>query len=185
MHLQNKLTAPTTVHNYLSGVRTWLLALTGSAEVFTHYRVTTLRKASAKLMQHTTKQAEPVTPSQVEHMVNFLDRIGRPARVVKALLLVAYFTLLRQSNLLHKSHSTHATHLLAAQDIVVHHDVLDITVRSSKTNQAGTREHCIQVPSTKNRQTCPVRAWRKYHSTVKLSSNGAPFLLLSSAPLTV
>ena len=127
------LTAPSSVHNYLSSVHTWLRVHTRKEKVFETYRVVTMKRAVGKAMMHSPNQAEPLTKEQLAHVVRVLDAVGRSALVIKAVILLAYATLLRSSNLLPVSERARSPHLLAPKDISVTDQGLEVRVHSSKT----------------------------------------------------
>ena len=98
--LRDRLKAPGSVLNYLSGVRTWVAATSGVTAPFESYQVSILKKGIANVMNHTPSQATPISPALLMNIVNSLCVQGNSTLVVRAVFLMAFFTLLRQSNLL-------------------------------------------------------------------------------------
>ena len=176
--LKTQLKSPGAILNYLSTARTWYLALFGEAKQYDTYRVSVLKKGLARVMQHKTLQAPAVEPAHLRHMVAVLNELGRVTLPVKALLLVAYFSALRQSNLL-------GCHVLLARDVVASSSELRIVVRSTKTLCEPKHQVCIVLPAIHGSACCPVRAWKKYYKRVTPLPEAPAFGLPFGHKLTV
>lgn len=185
LHLQSTLRSPSSVHNYLSGVRTWLQSLNASTKAFASYRAVLMIRALNKHMAHTPRQAEPVSPCQVKVVVKFLDKLGKKTCSIKVVFLLAYFTLLRQSNLLPRSRSDPAPHLLARSDIAICKSGLCISVRSSKTITSPDQIQNIWVPATADPALCPRRAWKVLNQQRTDVDSRRAFVLPDGSPLTL
>ena len=76
LHLQTKFLSPNTVKNYLSGARTWVLSLSGSAEAFDCYHLSILKRGLDAALNHTPSQAPPVSPRDLMQIVDALIKCG-------------------------------------------------------------------------------------------------------------
>ena len=185
LHLQTVLTAPSSVHNYLSSVRTWLKVHARKEKVFESYRVVTMRRAVGKAMMHSPVQAEPLTKEHLAHVVKVLDGVGKPALVIKAVILLAYATLLRSSNLLPVSERARSPHLLGPEDISVTDQGLEVRVQSSKTIRDLANSQLIIVRPDDAAATCPVKAWKDYKMASMIVAGSFTFIRMNRRPLTL
>ena len=185
LFLKDRLTAPGAVHNYLSGARTWFLAAVGSAKAFDTYKVGVIKRGLRRTMPHVTHKVPPITPAQLEHIARVLTELGKPARVVKALAMIAFFSALRQSNLLNNTQTgALSTHVLLARDIKSTRDHLLISVRSSKTIKSPEQRAVLRLPRMPASICCPCEAWDKYVRIAKLDP-GEPAFRCRRSFLTV
>ena len=156
VYLKKHLKSPGAVRNYISSACTWTLASQGSAAAFDTYHVAVLKKGLVGSMQHTPHPALPIWPQQVEHMARVLDGLGKAARVVKAVLLIGYFTALRQSNLLISGSKAAALHTLRFEDVNYSKEAIHVTVRSTKTATSTQRPIMYKLDKHLSRICCPV-----------------------------
>lgn len=186
VHLKKHLNSPGAVANYFSAARTWVAACTGSTKVFDGYHTTLLRKGLRRSMQHTPRPVPALTVPVLRHVVTVLDRLGRSARVIKALVLLAFFTALRQSNLLVSTRSRdQVCHILLAKDVRVNNEHLWITVRSSKTIIEPRQQRTFKLTRADDPLCCPVRAWQRYTEKFKLGPEDPAFITTTGTPLTI
>ena len=169
--------------NYLSGARTWMSATLRPVAEFDTYRVGVFKKGLNRTMKHTPHRSFPVSPVHLEHMATVLDGLGKEALVVKAALLVGFFTALRQSNLLTVGRDN-TTHTLLRSDITCKHNALQVKVRSSKTTKGLGQCRTYKLTRLEAQLCCPVRAWQKYYKHNKASTSPVAFTLRSGMPLT-
>ena len=184
LFLKEQLKSPGAVKNYLSTARTWTLALKGRATAFDTYNVAVLKRGLARTMDHTPQPALPVSPEQVEHMARVLDRLGKPARVAKAALLIGFFTALRQSNLVASNKEGKSPHALKLEDIRTSKQAIWVTVKSSKTTTAGDRPRVFKLSKHNNSTCCPVTAWRRYERVRRGGRSPLAFVTTSGSALT-
>ena len=182
--LKTKLSSPGAVLNYFWGARSAVSLSLGITSAFDAPHVLLLRKGVNRSFSHNTKQAPPLTPPLLRQVVDFLTPTPTSLRVVKSALLLAYFTLLRQSNLLPRSLKAPRSHELRLKDLILENNGLTIIVRSSKTIKSLANQYSLFIPAQETSQYCPVRAWKSYLQKRPLSESDLPFLTLSGRPLT-
>lgn len=129
--LKANLSSPGAVLNYISMARTWTLSLNGKANQFDTYRVSILQRGLSRVMKHIPAPVPAVSPEHLKHIVAVLDKLGSVMLPVKALLLIVYFSALRQSNLLGK-------HILLAEDVHASHNQLRLAIHTTKTISSGS-----------------------------------------------
>ena len=185
VYLKKHLKSPGAVRNYISSARTWTLASQGSAAAFDTYHVAVLKRGLTRSMKHTPQPALPIWPEQVEHMARVLDGLGKAARVVKAVLLIGYFTALRQSNLLISGSKAASLHTLRFEDVNYSKEAIRVTVRSTKTSTSIQRPIVFKLDKHLKRICCPVTAWRKYLKVRKSAGSALAFTSLSGSDLSV
>ena len=184
LFLKDKLSSPGAMLNYFWGARSAVALSSGLTSAFDAPHVLLLRKGISRSFSHNTKQAPPLTPQLLRKVIDFLTPTPTPLRVVKAALLLAYFTLLRQSNLLPRSVKAPRSHELRLKDLILENRGLTIVVRSSKTITSLANQYSLFIPEQETAQYCPVRAWKLYLQKRPLSESDLPFVTRSGRPLT-
>ena len=183
VYLKKKLKSPGAVLNYLSTARTWTLAVTGSAKSFDTYRVTTLKKGLKRTMSPVLTNKPPFLIEHLKHVVDVFDSLGSAARVMKAYILIAFCSALRQSNLILHNLLDKEEHVLLARNVSVTKKGLELVIRTSKTTTCYEQK-LIVIPRASNPQYCPVVAWLNFrvlkaaaHARLAfVTSNGSPLL---------
>ena len=176
--LKTKLKSPGAALNYLSTARTWLLAVSGKAKQFDTYKVSVMKKGLPRVMKHEPSPTPALLPDQLRYMVEVLDQLGPAALPAKALLLIGYFSALRQSNLL-------GSHVILTRDVLYTPTELTIHVRSSKTITTARQQVTLVIPCIPKSTCCPVRAWRDYVRKVKPNSAGPALTVSNHARMSV
>lgn len=185
LFLKKKLKSPGAVRNYVSSARTWTLAVQGTAEHFDTYNVALLKRGLDRSMKHTPAVSPPIWPEHIEHMSRVLDELGKEARVIKAVLLIGYFTALRQSNLIAGSGAARSTHALKAKDVTERTGELWVTVHTSKSAPASGRARVFKLQRHNSPLCCPLVAWKKYARYVHPEQDGPAFVTRMGTHLTV
>ena len=100
LELSVELKSPLSVLNYCSDGRTFVKAINGSTAGFDTYAVGLVRKCLQCLSNHMPTVAPPLMPQDVQVAIRFFRTVGTNSLPIIAVLLISYFTLLRQSNIL-------------------------------------------------------------------------------------
>ena len=169
--------------NYLSGARTWVLMSGGKTAQFDTYQVSLMKKGVIRSSQHTTRQAPPLTPSQLKATITYLRAAGPSAQVLTTALLIGYYTLLRQGNLLYSEARDDPGHTLLARDVHITENGLIVTVWSTKTRWKPSQSYKVLVPAIPGSPYCPVTAWSTYTALQRPPADGPAFLLRGGGPL--
>ena len=111
-YLFQKFKAPGTVFNYLSGAKSWVKVKGGKVENFEDYAVYLVKKGASRTLTHRTIQALPLSICDVKRIINVFDVSGENAYVFKAVTLIAYFSVLRQSNLVVSGRAGSSSHVV-------------------------------------------------------------------------
>ena len=184
LFLNDSLASPRAIMNYISGARTWVRTMGGDPSMFDSYPVTLMKRGIQKSSVHTTVQAPPLTPVDIKNIVNYLTSAGPNGPVLTAVVLIAYFTLLRQSNLLMTETHDMSEHALRVQDITFTPDGLNVRVRTTKTRWRSAPPLDIAIPAIPGSHYCPVQAWSRYLRQVKPYMQGPAFITASGLPVT-
>ena len=181
----DELKSPTSVLNYCSGARTLVRALGGSVARFDTYPISLVCKRIQKLSDHTSATAPPLTPKDVKAAVRLFTSIGDngPDRL-RAALLIGYFTLLRQSNLLTILTLFTSKHAILVRDITEYEGGLIVNIRSSKTFDRSTIPLNIMVPAIRGSPYYPVAAWQSYKRVIQPYPCGLAFVTSDGSPST-
>ena len=100
-------------------------------------------------------------------------------------LLLAYFTLARQSNLVLTSPNVNdCPHVLRFKDVQIVQDALLVTIKSTKMHYATACPVVFRLPAIPSSSCCPIIAWSKYIRTMSLTPDSMALLLLNGSPLS-
>lgn len=183
-YLKNSGFAPTTLKNYISGARTWLLEHGGDVSPFASHTFGQLVKATTKKIPHAPARAVPLTWSHIKAIINFLNAVPSAPMAAKPCLLIGFHTFLRSSNLLSPSTSAWGgPHTIMARDLQVLDAGLSVSVRTTKTKTDPTPITTI-LPWSRDPLFCPVTTWLNYVSHIKPWALGPAFLTNERLPLT-
>lgn len=180
--LSNIHSAPSTVKNYVSGAKNWVLEHKGSIASFISYEVSQMQKSVSKHSKHVTKRAAPVLTNHLITIVSFCDYNLSIPLAVKPCILLGHALFLRSSNLLSPSIDVWTgPHTLRADDICINSGNLIVTVCSTKTEVSPTTILVHQNPCS---SICPVLAWSNYVTSVAPAKSGPAFIVSPGKSLT-
>ena len=113
-----------------------------------------------RLKPHLVRQAAPLSPQLLTKIHGLLDLNRQVDAVLWALLLIAFFTLSRKSNLVVTgSKPFDGSKQLCRSDVLVCENGLLVLFRWSKTIQFGGRVLLVPVLAIPNSPLCPQRAF--------------------------
>lgn len=180
--LANSLSSPSSIKNYLSGAKTWVLEHAGNVSSFTTYEVGQMMKSITKHSSHVVKRAAPLFPSHLCIISSYCDFSLIVPLAVKPCILLGHALFLRASNLVSPSMDVWGgPHTLRAIDVSYSPHKLTVRVSSSKTR---VKPVVISVPVSSSHNICPVRAWLCYVNVVSPPPLGPAFITNSGKPLT-
>lgn len=173
--LANKFDSVSSVKNYVSGARTWVLEHGGNPSAFSGYEHSMMIKAILKDSNHVPKRAFPLS---IEHLLKisaYLDKARNVPLCIKPCILIGFSCYLRSSNLLAPQISVlGGPHTLLAKDIIDCGSSLKVQIVSTKTRRLP---YTLYIPSCDQPQICPVRAWRRYNNHEAPHPNGPAFIV--------
>lgn len=180
-YLANKFDSLSSVKNYLSGARTWVLEHGGDSQGFICHEQSTMIKSLSKLSTHVVKRAAPLSLHHVSLIVNYLDKARNAPLCIKPCILIGYSCYLRASNLVMSSFSMFGgSHTMLASDVLDHGDSLKVVISSTKTRSSP---YSLVIPIISLPEICPVRAWRSYKQHFNPDPSGPAFMLNRVHPL--
>lgn len=185
VHLDTRLRSPGAVLNYFSGVKTWLETMTGETAIFNSYQVKTLKRSITKNSNHIVTRARPLTPLEFKDLIVFLSGLGSDTRPVVVALIIAYLTLLRQSNIASLSSTSIGPHTLRFEDVICTPNALHVTIHTTKTRSAAYPPLVFRLPALPSSPCCPVQAWVRYAKHLHPPPGSPAFLLNDGSALTV
>lgn len=177
-YLANKFQSVFSVKDYISGARSWIMEHGGSIASFTGHEHPTMVKALTKLSQHVVKRAFPLKVTHLSKICSILDCAQNAPLAIKACILIGYSCYLRSSNL--NLSPLGGPHTLLAKNVIDCGASLRVIVNSTKTTHTP---YSLIVPTCEHSHLCPVNAWRKYVSVMKLRPNDPAFLLSNRNPV--
>lgn len=149
------------IRNYLSGVHTLHVLCEVPYLGKDNVELRLLLRGIARRNPHKPKQAAPLSPNLLVRMLQFLDLHTPIDCTLWALLLLAFFTMSRKSNLVVTgSEKFNPNKQLCRSDVAVGSHGLLVTFRWSKTNQFGGRAHVVPILEIPGSLLCPVTAFK-------------------------
>ena len=126
-------------------------------------------KGVRRLAMHKTKKSLPVTPPILKNLLtssvpsHFATDVHTTVHVFKQLSLIYYLTMLRSSNLIPQSVNKVDLQMVLCWENIkpLRNNISNgivITVKKSKNNQFGAREHYVPLAAASNPLLCPVKA---------------------------
>ena len=168
---------PTTVANYLSGVKT-LHIFHGLK--YPHSEDFLLRlelRGISRLNPHVPVRAIPVTPSVLRCYQEHMDQEDSLQTAVWSCSLILFYTMARLGSLLPANRSTPKHQFLTEDRINFSKEGILVTFLHTKTIQFGRRR--LHIPLLKTDSIfCPVAAYQQFLSLVKSSEGGPAFVFI-------
>lgn len=175
--------SPATIKTYISGLSFYhkLNNWFDPAELFVVKKLLEGCHRSGKRVDNRA----PVTPQMLQVICTALRSFcynEYETIMFRAAYLVAYFGLLRVSELVHSSWQQNGR-ALQFQDVTFNQtNAVTITIRESKTCQAGHPMH-LRIPCERDPSLCPVCSLKQY-VTVRSNTSGYLFKHQNNKPLT-
>lgn len=183
-HLANKHASPSSLRNYLSGAKTWVIEHQGSPYPFLSSQVSSLVKGFVKNSLHVPTRAEPILPHHMRFLCQSLDAAPSAPLAIKPALLLGYSCFLRTSNLLSNTMlEWGGPHTLLAGEIRELQDGLQVHIRSTKTRSDPLGLNFI-IPRSSDPVVCPVLAWSTYRAAIRPWALGPAFVHRDRRPIT-
>lgn len=181
-YLANRLSSISSVKNYISGARAWVLEHGGNPSAFSGYEHSTMIKALTKDSTHVVKRAFPLTLEHISVIVSYLDSARNIPMCIKPCILIGYSCYLRSSNLVSPNFVIFGSqHSLLAKHIIDKGSELWAWIISTKTRAVP---YSLVIPSISDSQLCPVAAWRQFVARVNRCPTAPAFMLDRTTPLT-
>ena len=150
---------PSSVKNYLSGVKTLHSLLGYHYEFSDDFHLQLLLQGISRMNPHVPRRARPVTPGILKSIYQRMDRDSSLQRATWACSLILFYTMSRLGSVLPASSKPINTHAFLTQDrINFCREGLLVTFLQTKTIQFGRRR--LHIPLLKiNSVLCPVDAF--------------------------
>lgn len=176
------------VINYVSGVKVLHIICGWSVSAFDSIDWGNIKKGLRRRLPYLSHQAAPITPlllKQFHEKMNMSDPLDA---TLWALFLVAFFAMLRKSNLVpDKVSEFQLGKQLARQDVISGEHCLLLSCLWSKTNQFGQRCHRVPLVAIPNSPLCPVSAFTNMCLLVPAPGSAPAFCIIKDdkfVPLT-
>ena len=186
--LSREFKAPSSIKNYLVGVK-WFHVLAGlDTKQFDHISLKLVQKGIARLKKHQPSQALPLTPEILEDIYLKLDMSQVNDASFWTLLIFGFFMMARKSNLVPDSISKFdkGKHLCCS-DVLLSDNLVLVSLKWSKTNQFSDRQHYIPLLAMEGSALCPVKAYKKLLALIPNSPEAPLFQMMKDGkflPLT-
>ena len=184
MQFLSRSFTPSSIRNYLSGVKL-LRVITGHPiSPFTSYELRLTLHGLERLAQHVPSRAPPITPDILLNIVSQID-LQDPCLVsFSAAFLFTFFLLARVSNIVPRSRSSvHSSSCLRRSNVVFTSDGLLVTFHRTKTIQFG-RCRLLLPLSMAGSPLCPVCMFSLMRSLVPAPRDSPAFVLPSDKVLS-
>lgn len=174
-YLANRYPSISTVKNYISGAKNWVLEHNGDITSFFSHELQVMLKSISKKSTHVVKRATPLSVEDIILICHFIDAHSHIPQAVKPCILIGYSCYLRSSNLLAPFGADWAgPHTLLRRHVQEINGGLKITILSTKTRATPYSQF---VPTNNSARLCPVLAWNKYVREVDPNPNGPAFVV--------
>lgn len=180
--LANCHSSPSTIKNYLSGAKNWVLEHKGSVNEFFSHEVAKMVKSVTKHSQHVVRRAAPIFPNHLVIICSYCDYNLTIPLCVKPCILLGHALFFRASNLvLPSSDVWTGPHTLQAIDVKSFPHKLVVHICSTKTQVKPT---FFTVYPNSCTDICPVHAWNHYVAVLSPPKLGPAFITSQRRPLT-
>ena len=161
-YLASRGYSPGSIHNNIAHIRTFYkLAGVKDAPLY-HYRVTLALRAVSTTIRRKSVAKLPVTPMALKAVLVIVRTHQDPLPLILAILLM-FLGFLRQSSVSPPTaRAFDPTRHLTQEDATLTQQGLIIKLKWSKTIQKSCDLKTLLLPATKDRNTCPVRAYKAY-----------------------
>lgn len=151
--LANKFQSMSSVKNYISGARTWIIQHGGDTNSFAGYDQSMMMKALTKDSNHVPSRAYPLSLEHIAKIVAYLDKGRNVPLCIKPCILIGFSCYLRASNLMYNSSLAvfDNSHALLAKHIVDSGSFLKVYIMSTKTRRAP---YTLCIPLCEIPQIC-------------------------------
>ena len=172
------------IKNYLSGVKLLHLLLEQDCSAFKSVELKLALKGIARLNPHSPLRAKSMTPQLLLKIYQILDKNDPVDITMFALYLVAFFSLLRKSNLVCDAlKNFDANRCLLRQDVIVGEKSMLLVITWSKTIQYGKRKLKIPLLALENSALCPIAAYKHMCKQVLAGKDRPAFCVRNGANL--
>ena len=177
--LSRTFQAPSSIRNYISGIKTLHCLLELPTDIFHVLELRLAVRGISRLNPHCPKRASPITPAILHKIYSILDLSIPSHTVFWSLFLLAFFTLSRKSNLV-TSGKKHSSKQVSRGDIQLGTNGLMVNFNWTKTIQFGQKVLQIPLVAMTGSKLCPVKAYSNMVSMVP-APNGSPAFVLPSS----
>ena len=170
--------AVTSIQNYISGVRTLHALLEVPFPGTDNIELKLTLRGLKRLKPHAVRQAVPLSPHILCKVHGLLDLASPFDATLWALLLTAFFTLSRKSNLVVAGNRAFdKSRQLCRSDVLIGDKGLMVQFRWSKTNQFGNRVLLVPVLAIPGSVLCPLEAYINMLQLTPTEVDGSAFVL--------
>lgn len=182
--LSRSFKSVSSICNYISGVRTLHVLLDSPYEADNSVELKMTLRGLRRTKPHKVRQAAPLCPRLLARIyVNIVFQDPVQA-TLWALILLAFFTLARKSNLVVTGKQKFdKDKQLCRSDVILGKQGMLVQFKWSKTNQFGLRCHLVPIMSIPDSPLCPVRAYKNMIKLVPGSPSDPAFMSTSAQPI--
>ena len=172
--------------NYISGVRLLHKYVGVTCEAMDSHDVKLMQRGIALTHDRELPLRRPITIDILGQLAALCDALHPIGVIYKCVFVLAFFGMLRISNLLPVSAGAfNIRENLCNADVWEHTPGLVIMLRWSKTRQTRRQPHLVGLPRLRNRpDICPVLAYRQYCKVAPLTARGPMFVLPNGTVVT-
>jgi len=182
--------APTSIRNYVSGVKHLHIVLGYEFPYSGHLLLKLVFRGIERLNPHVPNRAPPVSPSHLVKLASVVDWSSLHEVTVYTVALFLFMTLARLGNTLPPSHKSFSTkRFLCSSDVAMGTFGVLVTFRHTKTIQLGKRRLVVPVLRVNHSPLCLTSALQRMqslqHSEGIHSTTHSPLFLVRHRSRTV
>ena len=176
--LSRSFKAVTSIQNYINGVHTLYALLDVPFPRTDNIELKLTVKGLKRLKPHTIRQAAPLSTQILHRVHGLLDLTAPFDATLWALLLLAFFTLSRKSNLVVTGQKAFdKNRQVWRSDVLIGERGLLVQFRWSKTNQFGSRVLLVPVLAIPGSVLCPLETYNYMLRLIPAKGDGPAFVL--------
>ena len=178
--LARSFKAPQSIMNYVASVKLWHTLLDFDISLFSSIEFKLTKRGLFRIMQHTVRQASPITPEILMSFRQKLNLSNPTDATFWALFLIAFFTMARKSNLVPDSvDKFDPEKQLSREKVLIGNGCLLVVWTWAKNIQNRDRTHKVPIIHIPGSPLCPVEAYQNMCQLTPLDSRQAAFSLIS------
>lgn len=174
--ISRSLTSFASVKNYLSGLKTWSQILNFNVQAFSSSELRLTLRGLHNCNNHVPRSKLPLLPFDLMRIVQLLDRYDTLDACLWSFMTMAFFGMLRSSNLISRTPSCfNPSEQLTRKCVIFTSDGIKLCLSWSKTRQGHDYIHELPICRSSEPLLCPVRAYCNFISLVPGSGDDPVF----------
>lgn len=172
------------IKQYLNIIRIMHLELGYKNPLLEDFKLTSVLRGVRRTLGDSVTRKEPITPNMLTAVLRALNLDNLRDSAIWAAATVAFFGMLRRSNVTPASVALFdPSRHLRRKDVVLLKECVQVTIRWSKTNQFRNRVLTLPLPRIAGHPLCPFSAVARHFELTRFAADVGPAFVTNSGPL--